>query len=184
MENSLRGRIPDHLTCLLRNLYSGQEATVRNRHGKIDWFQIGRGVCQGCILSTCLFNSYAEYIMRNARIDEAQSNQDYWEKYQYPHMCTWYQPNCRKWRVAKEAIDEGERGECKSWLKLSIWDFPGGPVAKTLCSQCRGHGSIPGQGTKIPYATTKTWSTQINSLHNSVHFLNCMTNIIQSVFIH
>ena len=55
--------IPDHLTCLLRNLYAGQEATVRTRHGKTDWFQIGKGVCQGCILSPCLFNLYAEYIM-------------------------------------------------------------------------------------------------------------------------
>ena len=55
--------IPDHLTCLLRNLYAGQEATVRTRHGTIDWFQIGKGICQGCILSPCLFNFYAEYIM-------------------------------------------------------------------------------------------------------------------------
>ena len=58
--------IPDHLTCLLRNLYAGQEATVRTGHGTTDWFQIGKGVCQGCILSPCLFNLYAEYIMRNA----------------------------------------------------------------------------------------------------------------------
>ena len=57
--------IPDHLTCLLRNLYAGQEATVRTGHGTTDWFQIGKGVCQGCILSPCLFNLYAEYIMRN-----------------------------------------------------------------------------------------------------------------------
>ena len=64
--------IPDHLTCLLRNLYAGQEATARTRHGTTDWFQIGKGVCQGCILSPCLFNSYAEYIMRNAGLDEAQ----------------------------------------------------------------------------------------------------------------
>ena len=58
--------IPDHLTCLLRNLYAGQEATVRTGHGTTDWFQIGKGVCQGCILSPCLFNLYAEYIMRNS----------------------------------------------------------------------------------------------------------------------
>ena len=64
--------IPDHLTCLLRNLYAGQEATVRTGHG-IDWFQIGKGVCQGCILSPCLFNLYAEYIMRNAGLEEAQT---------------------------------------------------------------------------------------------------------------
>ena len=65
--------IPDQLTCLLRNLYAGQEATVRTGHGTIDWFQIGKGVPQGCILSPCLFNLYAEYIMRNTRLDEAQA---------------------------------------------------------------------------------------------------------------
>ena len=65
--------IPDHLTCLLRNLYAGQEATVRTGHGTTDWLQIGKGVCQGCILSPCLFNLYAEYIMRNAGLEEAQA---------------------------------------------------------------------------------------------------------------
>ena len=65
--------IPDHLTCILRNLYAGQEATVRIGHGTTDWFQIGKGVCQGCILSPCLFNFYAEYIMRNAGLEEAQA---------------------------------------------------------------------------------------------------------------
>ena len=65
--------IPDHLTYLLRNLYVGQEATVRTGHGTRDWFQIGKGVCQGCILSPCLFNSYAKYIMRNAGLEEAQA---------------------------------------------------------------------------------------------------------------
>ena len=65
--------IPDHLTWLLRNLYAGQEATVRTGHGTTDWFQIGKGVCQGCILSPCLFNFYAEYIMRNAGLEETQA---------------------------------------------------------------------------------------------------------------
>ena len=65
--------IPDHLTCLLRNLYAGQEATVRTGHGTTDWFQIGKGVCKGCILSPCLFNFYAEYIMRYAGLEEAQA---------------------------------------------------------------------------------------------------------------
>ena len=65
--------IPDHLTCLLRNLYAGQEATVRTEHGTTDWFKIGKGVHQGCILPPCLFNLYAEYIMQNARLDEAQA---------------------------------------------------------------------------------------------------------------
>ena len=64
---------PDHLTCLLRNLYAGQEATVRAGHGTTDWFQIGKGVCQGCILSLCLFNLHAEYSMRNAGLEEAQA---------------------------------------------------------------------------------------------------------------
>ena len=65
--------IPDHLTCLLRNLNSGQDATVRVRHGTMNWFKIGKGVCQGYILSSCLFNLYAESIMRNAGLDEAQA---------------------------------------------------------------------------------------------------------------
>ena len=71
LENYEMG-IPDHLTCLLRNPYAGQEATVRTGHGITDWFQIGKGVCQGCILSPWLFNFYAEYIMRNAGLEEAQ----------------------------------------------------------------------------------------------------------------
>ena len=73
--------IPDHLICLLRNLYACQEATVRTGHGTTDWFQIGKGVHQGCIFSPCLFNLYAEFIMRNAGLDEAQAR-DFQEKYQ------------------------------------------------------------------------------------------------------
>ena len=65
--------MPDHLTCLLRNVYAGQEATVRTGHGTTDWFQIGKGVCQGCILSPCLFSLYQKYIMRNADMEEAQA---------------------------------------------------------------------------------------------------------------
>ena len=65
--------IPDHLICLLRNLYEGQEATVRTGHGTTDWFRIGKGVCQGCILSPCLFNFCAEYLMRNAGLEETQA---------------------------------------------------------------------------------------------------------------
>ena len=65
--------IPDHPTCLLRNLYAGQKTTVKTGHGTMDWFQIGKGVCQGCVSSPCLFNLYVEYIMRNARLDEAQT---------------------------------------------------------------------------------------------------------------
>ena len=75
--------IPDHLTCLLRNLYAGQEARVRTGYGTTDWFQIGKGLHQGCILPPCLFNFYAEYIMRNAGLEEAQAGlQDCREKYQ------------------------------------------------------------------------------------------------------
>ena len=65
--------MPDHLTCLLRNLYADQEATVRTGHGTTDWFQIGKGICRGCILSSCLFNLYVEYIMRNPGLDGAQA---------------------------------------------------------------------------------------------------------------
>ena len=73
MENSSRDGLPDHLTCLLRNLYGGQKATVRTGHETTDLFQLGKGVCQGCILSPCLFNLYAEYIMQTAGLDEAQA---------------------------------------------------------------------------------------------------------------
>ena len=74
--------IPDHLTCLLRNLYAGQESIVRTGHGATDWFRIGKGVRQGCLLSHCLFNFYAEYIMKNARLNEAEAGIDCQQKYQ------------------------------------------------------------------------------------------------------
>ena len=112
--------IPDHLTCLLRNLYAGQEATVRTRHGTTDWFQIGKGVRQGCILSLCLFNLYAEYIKRNAGLEEAQtgikivgrniSNLSYADD----------TTKDRKQRGIKEFFDEGEREGEKTGLKLNI----------------------------------------------------------------
>ena len=108
--------IPDHLTCLLRNLYSGQEATVRTGHGKTDGLQIRKGVRQGCILSPCLFNLYADYIMRNAGLDEAQAGNKIARR------------NINKLRYAddnilmeerrtKEPLDESKRREWKSWLK-------------------------------------------------------------------
>ena len=106
--------ILDHLTCLLRNLYAGQEATVRTRYGTTDWFQTGRGVGQGCILSLCLFNLYAEYIMRNAGLDESKAgikiaggNTD---NHRYADDSTL---NSRKQRGTKEPLDEDERGEQK-----------------------------------------------------------------------
>ena len=79
--------VSDHLTCLLRNLYEGQEATVRTGHGTTDWFQIAKGVHRGCILSPCLFNSYAEYIMQNAMLDESQALIKIAEKYQQARIC-------------------------------------------------------------------------------------------------
>ena len=117
--------IPDHLTCLLRNLYAGQEVTVRTGHRTTDWFQIRKGVCQGCMLSSCLFHLYAEYTMRNAGLDEAHNwNQD-WNpgikiarrninNLRYADDTTL---NDRKQRRTKEPFDETKRGEWKSWLK-------------------------------------------------------------------
>ena len=110
--------IPDHLTCLLRNLYAFQEATVRTRHGTTDWFQIGKGVFQGCILSPWLFNFYAENIIRNARLDEAQAGIKFaGRNINKPQICRWHHPYGRKWRGTKEPLDESEGGEWKSWLK-------------------------------------------------------------------
>ena len=88
--------IPDHLTCLLRNLYAAQEATVRTGHETTDWFQIGKGVRQGCILSLCLFNLNAEYIIQNARLDEAQGG---------------IKMTSPLWKKSKRNFDECERGE-------------------------------------------------------------------------
>ena len=108
--------IPDHQTCLLRNLYAGQEATVRNGHGTTDWFQIGKGARQGCILSPCLFNLYAEDIMRNAWLHEAQAGLKIAGRninnLRYADDTTLI-TLCRKQRGTKEPLDEGERGELK-----------------------------------------------------------------------
>ena len=102
----------NHLNCLLQNLYAGQEATLRTGHGTIDWFQIGKGVHQGCILSPCLFNLYAKYIMRNAGLDEAPAG----IKIAGINISTlqiyiWHHPYGRKQRGSKEPLDESERGE-------------------------------------------------------------------------
>ena len=109
--------IPDHLTCLLWNLYAGQEATVRIRYGIMNWFKIGKGVHQGCILSPWLFNLYAEYIMRNARLDEAQAGIKIAGRNINNLIRTWHYLYDWKWRRTKEPLDEGRRGEWKSWLK-------------------------------------------------------------------
>ena len=110
--------IPDHLTFILRNLYAGQEATARTRHGTMDWFKIGKCVHQGCILSPCLFNLYSEYIILNARLDEAQAGIKIAginiNNFRYADDTTLM----AKWRRnEKEPLDEDERGEWKSWLK-------------------------------------------------------------------
>ena len=110
--------IPDHLTCLLRNLYAGQEATVRITHGTMDWFNIGKGVHQGCILSPCLFDLYAEYIMRNARLDGSQvrikiSRRNI-NRFRYADDTILM---AESERGTKEPCDDDERGEWKRWLK-------------------------------------------------------------------
>ena len=110
--------IPDHLTCLLRNLYAGQEATARTGHGTTDGFQIGKGVHQGCILSPCLFNLYAEYIMRNIGLKEAQAGIKIAGRNINNLICRWHHPYGRKWKGTKKPLDESERGEWKSWLKV------------------------------------------------------------------
>ena len=109
--------IPDHLTCLLRNLYAGQEAIVRTGHGTTDWFQIGKGVCQSCILSPCLFTLYAEYIRRNAGLDKAQAGIRLLAEISITSDMQMTPHLNRKQRRTKEPLDESERGEWKSWLK-------------------------------------------------------------------
>ena len=108
--------IPDHLTCLLRNLYAGQEATVITGHGTTDWFQTRKGVHQGCILSPCLFNFYAKYILRNAGLDEVQLGSRLPGEISITSDMQMTPPYGRKQRT-KEPLDESERGERKSWLK-------------------------------------------------------------------
>ena len=110
--------IPDHLTYLLRNLYAGQEATVRTGHGTTDWFQTGKGVRQGCILSPCFFNLYAEYIMRNAGLEEAQAGIKIARRninnLRYADDTTLMAESEEE---LKKPLDESESGERKSWLK-------------------------------------------------------------------
>ena len=106
--------ISDHLTCLLRNQYAGQEATVRTGHGTTDWFQIGKGVSQGCILSPYLFNLDAEHIMWNAGLDEAQAGIRDISNLRYADDTTLLAES----EEELEPLDESDRGEWKSWLKV------------------------------------------------------------------
>ena len=113
--------IPDHLTYLLRNLYAGQKATIRTGHGTMDWFKIGKGVRQGCILSPCLFNSYAEYIMRNAGLDEAQAgikiSQRYINKLRYADDTTFMAESEEELKSLLMKVKEESE---KAGLKLNI----------------------------------------------------------------
>ena len=121
VENSEEMGIPDHLICLLRNLYAGQEATVRTGYGTTDWFQIGKGVCQGCILSPCLFNLHAEYITQNAGLDEAQLKSRLPGEISISSDMQMKLPLWQK-RRTKEPLDESERREWKSWLKTQHFE--------------------------------------------------------------
>ena len=109
--------IPDHLTCLLRNLYTGQEATVRTGHGTTDWFQIGKGLRQGCIWSPCLFNLYAEYIWEMLGWMKHKLESRLPREISITSDMQMTPPYGRKWRRTKKTLDESERGEWKSWLK-------------------------------------------------------------------
>ena len=109
--------IPDHLTCLLRNLYAGQEATVTTRHGTTEWFQIGKGACQGCIFSVCLFNLYAEYIRemlgwRKHKLESRLPGEISITSDMQMTPASW-----QKVKGTKQPLDESESGEWKSWLK-------------------------------------------------------------------
>ena len=101
----------DHLTCLLRNLYAGQETTVRIGHGTTDWFQIGKGVRQGCILSPCLFNFYSEYIMRNTGLEESQVGSRFPGELSITSDIQMTAPLWQKGRGTKKPLDESESGE-------------------------------------------------------------------------
>ena len=114
--------IPDHLTCLLRKLYAGQEATVRTGHGKAYCFQIGKGVCQSCLLSPCLFNLSTSWEMPSWMKHKWESR--FLGEISITRICRWHHPYSRKWR-SKEPLDETEIGEWKSWLQTQHsenWD--------------------------------------------------------------
>ena len=109
--------IPDHQTCLFRNLYTGQEATVRTGHGTTDWFQIGKGVHQDCILSPCLFNFYAEHIVRNTGLEESQAGIKIARRNISNLICADDTTLMAESEEELKSLNESERGEWKSWLK-------------------------------------------------------------------
>ena len=123
----LKGKeIPDHLTCVLKNLYAAQEATVRTLHETTGWFKTGKRIQQSCVMSPCIFNFYAEYIMRNAGLDESQAGIKTAQR-NINNLTYGDDTTGRKQRGTKEPLDEGERGAWKSWLetqhlkKLRSW---------------------------------------------------------------
>ena len=139
--------IPHHPSCLLRNLYAGEEATVQTRHGTTDWFQIGKGVHQGCILSPYLFNLCAEYIMENAELDEAQAGIKIARRnisnLRYADDTTLMAESEEELKsLLMKVKEESER----AGLKLNIQNFPGSPVVKNLPANAGDMGSIPGLG--------------------------------------
>ena len=116
--------VPDHLTCLLRNLYMAQETTVRSGNGKMDWFKIGKGVQQGCIFSPCLFNLHAVYIIWSIRLNESQARIKIAGECRYTYQIwRWYHCNGRKWRGITESSDEDERGWMRMKKLTGNWKF-------------------------------------------------------------
>ena len=148
--------MPDHMTCIMRNLYAGQEATVRTGHGTMNWFQIEKGVYQGCILSPCLFNLYTEYIVRNAGLDEPQAGIKIAGRninnLRYVGDTTFMAESEEE---LKKPLDESERGEGKSWLKahqktmvsspITSWEIDGETV-ETLSDFIFGGSKITADG--------------------------------------
>jgi len=136
-----------------------------------DWFKIGKGVCQGCTLSPCLFNLYAENFVQNARLDEPQAgNQDDGEQYQQSQMGRWYHSNGRKWRGTKEPLDEGERGEWKVGLKFNIQNakiMASGPI-----TSCQIDGGKSGNSDRLIFLGSK-----ITADGNCSHARKDMTNL-------
>ena len=130
--------IPDHLTCLLRNLYAGQEATVRTGHGTMDWFQIGKGAHQGSILSPCLFNLYAEYIMRNAGLDEAQDGIITSHMKIIPPL---WLPCCLSWQ---RILLQCRRPGFSPWVGKIPWGGAWHPAPVLLPGESHGQGSLTG----------------------------------------